>query len=105
MCDPITATIVGAAVVGGGVSYIQGNQARDAMREQMDQNKAMAEKQAKDQKDLVDSTAQKGRKANIDPATALYGSENKGAGSTTLTGPQGVDPSTLTLGKNSLLGA
>lgn len=30
---------------------------------------------------------------------------SKGVGSTSLTGPRGIDPSALTLGKNSLLGA
>lgn len=103
MCDPISAIVVGGLMAGASVA--QGQAAKDAAQKQMDENKRLAENQAREAENLQNSTAQKARKASVDPATALYGSQNKGVGSTSLTGPQGVDTSQLMLGKNSLLGS
>lgn len=97
----VTAAI--AAVAGTAYSVYSGERAADAQASAQKQAKALALKQEKaaeeannranqkraDTMSILDSAAQAGR---------------SGASSTMLTGPQGIDPAALTLGKNSLLG-
>ena len=103
MCDPVTAM----AIVGGltaGVQYDQGEKARKAQQDANNQAKDAATKQA----EMAD---QANNKANAKTPDLLgLSSQNTldakgGVGSTTLTGPQGVDPKSLLLGKTTLLGA
>lgn len=104
MCDPVSATIAAVAIGAGGQIISSENQ-KSAMKDQMAQNKRMAEQQAREAKTIQDSTAQKARRPKLDPAAALYGQASPGIGSTSITGTQGIDTSQLTLGKSSLLGS
>lgn len=103
MCDPVSA-IVAATVVSAGTAIYTGEKQREAMQEAQAESRKQAEKQAKEAETMANSNAQKARKPTS-PAQALYGAADKGVGSTSLTGPQGVDNSQLTLGKSSLLGS
>ena len=100
---------VGLAITTGGLSEAayQGfiKPQRDAVKEQ---KKAQTEatRMAREQADKADQAFNKanGKAPNI---AALFAA-NKGAaavGSTMLTGPTGVDPNSLRLGRNTLLGA
>ena len=99
-----------AAVVGTGYSIYNGEQQRSA---QADANNK-AQEAAKQQKANADKTQQMQEqqinKANAktpDIGALLSGNQQAakgGASGTMLTGPQGVDPSALNLGKNTLLG-
>lgn len=102
MCDPVTAAVViGAAAVGTQVySSVKSSEAQEKM---MASQKDAAEQQAKQQQDLINSTAKKAKQPNI--SEMLYGPKKGDSGSTSLTGPSGVDMSKLSLGKSSLLGS
>ncbi len=101
MCDPVTASIVvgAAAVAGTGASIYQGQKQEKQMEKTTAQNKAASDKQLS----LADQ--EMNRK---NPKTA--GMEGAGdqtgtlSAPTQLTGPGGVDPNKLLLGKNTLLG-
>jgi hypothetical protein len=102
MCDPITAIILGT-VATTMTSVVQGQQ-------QMGQQRRASE-QAQQNADRVASQAEQdmNRRNAKQPNTAAMFSQNQqeaqsGVSSTLLTGPQGVDPSALMLGKNTLLG-
>ena len=78
---------------------IQGSKQAKAQRQAMDSATAQAERQAAEQKKLLESNKQ--QKKSPDAATVLYG---KGMGAdTSLTGATGVQDKT-TLAKNTLLG-
>lgn len=100
------AAVVGAtaAVAGGVGSYLQGQKQQKAMETANTQAKSSSDQQAT----LAEQAINKAdAKQPATPAAAI--ASNKQASNTTsdtlLTGPMGVDPSTLTLGKSTLLGA
>lgn len=100
MCDPVT---VGFALAGAAASAYQGSKQLSAQKSAANQAQANATKAA-DQADQ-DFNAAHGKAPNVQgiqdqAATAAL----SGSGSTQLTGAGGVDPSSLTLGKNTLLG-
>lgn len=102
MCDPIT---IGLALGGLGLAsqYDQGEKARKAQQDANNINKQAAIKQA----DLADQANNKAnaRTADINGMTGANALDAKGGQSgTMLTGPQGVDPTALLLGKKTLLG-
>lgn len=100
--DPVTATI-GAALIGGAFSAVQGQrQANQAKK---------ADKRAADQADRLYRSEQErnNRQQARDPSLGAIDAENTalvsdGQSSTMLTGPTGIDPNSLLLGKNTLLG-
>ena len=92
--------IIGAVIAGAGVAsqaYAanrQRNQAKDAARaaeQQAQQASKQAEMETNRANQRVASSAEAQR-------------PNAGLGGTMLTGPQGVDPNALSLGRNTLLG-
>lgn len=91
-----------AAVVGTAASIDgarrQKNQAKDAQEAAAAQAKQAA-KQAEDEAKAADQAFNRTNQKKPAAANAL-----PGGGSTMLTGPQGVDPNALTLGKSTLLG-
>ena len=92
-----------AAVAGGAVAYNNGQEQKAAAEKaakQAEQNAAKQE-QAADQA-TNQANQKKPNTAGILDAAAQAG--KAGASGTMLTGPQGVDPSALALGKNTLLG-
>ncbi len=103
MCDPVTATIGGAALLGAGTAVYSAEKQRKAQKRAQEQAERDAQRTAK-QAELetnransrtADSSAIQGRNA---------AGNAQGVGSTMLTGPMGVDPSALLLGQNTLLG-
>lgn len=95
--------VAAAVVISAGVSYQNGQQ-------QAKQNKA-AMQQAKDNADRQASQAEqdmnRANQKRADPSAILSAASQggkSGASGTMLTGPQGVDPSALSLGKSTLLG-
>lgn len=74
------------------------NQAKDAQEAAAAQAKQAA-KQAEDEAKAADQAFNRTNQKKPAAANAL-----PGGGSTMLTGPQGVDPNALTLGKSTLLG-
>lgn len=91
----IGAMIAGAGAVGqADASRRQRNQTKDAARA-AEQQAQQARKQAE-----METNRATQRTANA-AASAM---PNQGLGGTMLTGPQGVDPNSLSLGRNTLLG-
>ena len=101
--DPFSWALIGSAVLGAGTSMDAQrkakNQAEDANRqaEQQAQQAAQQAQQASQQAD------QQFNRANQRRPDAMPGPAGAG-GSTMLTGPQGIDPGALPLGKSTLLG-
>lgn len=104
MCDPVSAVMAVATVASTAMSYSQG-------QKQQKQAKAAAA-QAQKNSDAQLQAAERDMNARNAkrPDTAAMASANQqaaqaGIGSTSLTGPQGVDPNSLVLGRQTLLGA
>jgi len=92
-----------AAVAGVAVSYANGQEQKKAAESSMNQAKANALKQEKQ----ADQDANRLNQKKPDTAGILAAASQAGKGGvagTMLTGPQGVDPNALSLGKNTLLG-
>ena len=116
MCDPVTAAVIG--VVGSAFSASKqakaAGKAADAQTQASDQatataretaatNKVAAEKSAFDA-DVAMNRAN-GKQPDVGGLYSRNAMDAKGGASgTMLTGPQGVDPKTLLLGKTTLLG-
>lgn len=103
MCDPVTIGLAASALIGAGTAAYTADQSRKTQHQAQDQAKATAL--------TTDAAAANAtNRANArGPDSAAMLSANMMAGqngqaSTMLTGPQGVDPSQLTLGRTSLLG-
>lgn len=93
-----------ASAVGAGVSIYQGQQQASAQRAAQQQAKDAAAKQA----DQADQANNRANAKSPDVAAMLTGNQNAataGASGTMLTGTAGVNPTTLQLGKNTLLGS
>lgn len=91
------------AAVGVGVSYENGQKQAAAQRSAQAQAKAAADKQAQ----LADEANNRANQKSPDTVGAMSSAQQSGkagASGTMLTGPSGVDPSALNLGKNTLLG-
>ncbi len=103
MCDPVTA----AVVIGGFAVANQYQQGEDAKKAQSEANKTATANATK----AADQADQANNRANgKQPDIAAMSSSNQmaakgGVGGTMLTGPQGVDPKSLLLGKTTLLGS
>jgi hypothetical protein len=95
--------VVGIAAAGVGATVYGADKARSASNKAMDQQKAQAAITAK----AAEQATNKANAKSPDSSAMLSANMQAGQagqGSTMLTGPQGVDPSTLTLGKTTLLG-
>jgi hypothetical protein len=104
MCIPLAAAVIGAAVLGAGVSAVQGAAARKQARTAQNQNVGMAQQQAQRAEEQFNRLNQK------QPGIAQLFERNrqaasKGLGSTFLTGTKGVNPSGYLGGTPSVLGA
>lgn len=92
-----------AAAIGAGVSLYQGQQQKRAANDAAAQAQANAAKQEKAAEEATNRANQK----KADPTSLLSAAQSAnqlGAGSTMLTGTQGVNNNSLNLGKNTLLG-
>ena len=103
MSGAVSAIAAVATVASAVNSYQQGKKAESSQKEAAAQAQANADKQAKAADEATNAANQK--RAN--PRAALDNammSSKSGASSTMLTGAGGVDPASLQLGKNTLLG-
>lgn len=95
------------AIAAAGTAYSIYNGERAASEQKKAQAEARAN--AKKQADAADQAFNAANKKSPDAGAMLAGNQQAGnmggGGATLLTGPQGVDPSALNLGKNTLLGA
>jgi len=100
MCDPVTAVTAIAAVAGGVQASRQAKKADKRSKE------ANAIAQENSEKALVQQEREINRKNAKKPNVAALLNTNRNATSnqTLLAGPQGVDPGSLQLGQNTLLG-
>lgn len=103
MCDPVTAVMAIGALAGAGASVYTGQQQAAATKKASAAATANADKTAREaerERNRVNA-----RKPNVAGLIAAnQQSAQSGASGTMLTGPSGVDPNTLSLGKNTLLG-
>lgn len=111
MSGVITAIGVGVAAAGVGYTIAAGEDAKrkqaDALgRQQTAQKQAVAsaEKQRQQSEELVNRANQRSPDVSSIMQAAADSSKG-GAAGTMLTGPTGVDPNSLALGKSSLLGS
>lgn len=92
-----------AAVAGAAVSYQNGQEQKKSAEASMNQAKANAlkvEKQADQDNNRINQ-----KKPDTSAILAAASQAGKGGvAGTMLTGPQGIDPNALSLGKNTLLG-
>lgn len=100
--DPITATI-GSAILGAVTSQMQGAKQEKAAK------KASQQAQTNADKLYAQQEQQNNRNNARGPDTNALFAQNElegqaGASGTMLTGPMGVDPNSLALGKNTILG-
>lgn len=98
------AVAAGAAVIGTGYSIYAGEQAREQQSRAQGEAKNNALKQERLQDEAIGRANQKSPNVNAIMAAAQQAAKG-GVGGTMLTGPQGIDPSALQLGKTSLLGS
>ena len=96
--------MAGAAVAGAAVSYQNGQEQKKAAEKASRQAQANAQKQEK----AADEATNRANQKRADPMAAMDAATQAGkagASGTMLTGPQGVAPDLLNLGKNTLLGS
>lgn len=94
--DPLSWAVIGSAVLGAGTSMDAQRKAKNQAKEASRQAEQQAQ-QAAQQADQQFNRANQ-RQPDAMPVPAGAG------GSTMLTGPQGIDPGALPLGKSTLLG-
>lgn len=100
--DPVTATI-GSAILGAVVSGVQGQKQASQAKKSAAQANANSQKLYEQQEQ--ENNRRNARGPDIDAFFAQNELEGQqGASGTMLTGPMGVDPNSLSLGKNTLLG-
>lgn len=93
-----------AAVVGTGYSIYNGEQQKSAQEDAQKQAKDTATKQAAQADQAMNKANQKTPDTSAIMSQATQ-SGKAGASGTMLTGPTGIDSSSLTLGKSTLLGS
>lgn len=101
--DPITIAAA-ATLLGAGVSYVNGQQQADAQEDAAKQATANA-KRAADQADQANNRANQKVPDIAGSLAANQAAAKGGISGTMLTGAAGIDPTSLTLGKNTLLGS
>ena len=100
----IETAILGAVIAGAGVSAYSAKKQSDAQKKAQRSAEAIAEKQKNQaERELNRANAKTPDLAGI-MASNKRAEGAGGAGSTMLTGPQGVSQDALSLGKNTLLG-
>ena len=106
MSGATTATWVMAAAAAAGtvVSYQNGQDQKKAAEKASQQAQANAQKQEKAADEATNRANQK-RANTAGILDAAMQSGKAGASGTMLTGPQGIDPNLLNLGKTTLLGS
>ena len=98
---------MGASTVYGAVQSNQANQAqKGAMgQQQRAQDQATRDAQAQQRRSEMAQNAANRRQPDVSSIMQRAGGTQGGASGTMLTGPTGVDPNALALGKSTLLGS
>ena len=99
----LAAIAVGVAGAGVVTSAVMGSEQADAAKKSMQQAQANADRTAA-QADQEFNRANQKKPDTMAILSAAQQSGKQGVSGTMLTGPQGVDPNSLTLGKSTLLG-
>ena len=94
--DPLSWAVIGSAVLGAGTSM-------DAQRKAKNQAEDAGRQASQQAQQAAQQADQQFNRANQRRPDAMPGPAGAG-GSTMLTGPQGIDPGALPLGKSTLLG-
>lgn len=103
MCTGVEIALVGSALLGAGAATYQGQQQASASKKATEQATQAAQTQATQADQAFNkANAKQPNVGALNDANAAAGAQ--GPGSTMLTGPLGVDPTSLTLGKTTLLG-
>ena len=111
MSGATSAILAGAAIAGAGVSYVNGQQQKKSANRAADQAEDQARQQATAAEKQLSLAEQDTNRANQKRANtgslldAASQAGKAGASGTMLTGPMGVDPKLLNLGKSTLLGS
>jgi len=108
----IAALVAGAAAATAGTAYsiVAGEQGKAAQKKAMEQQRVSQERasrQAEAQAAESKANIRRSQQQAPDVASIMAAAQQSGAGGpagTMLTGPAGIDPSQLTLGRNTLLG-
>ena len=103
MSGGATAVMAAAAVAGAYISYQNGQDSKAAAERASQQAQQNANKAASDA-DQANNRANQKKPDTSAILSAAQQSGKAGASGTMLTGPTGIDPSALSLGKNTLLG-
>ena len=96
--------LAAAAVAGAAISYQNGQEQKKAAERASQQAQQNADKQAADADQAMNRANQKKPDTSA-ILSAAQQSGKSGPSGTMVTGPQGVDPSSLSLGKTTLLGS
>ncbi len=96
--------LAAAALASAAISYKNGQDAKDGQEASQSQAKANALKQEQASDQALNQANQKKPDTSAILAAAQQAGKG-GASGTMLTGPTGVDPNSLTLGKSTLLGS
>jgi uncharacterized protein HemX len=111
MSAVVTAIVATAAVAAGvGYSVYAGEQGKKAQKEAMNQQRAaqaQAAQQAQKQATESQAAIRRSQQQAPDVAGIMAAAQEGGAGgpaATMLTGPMGIDPNQLSLGRSTLLG-
>lgn len=100
----IETIMIAAVAASTAVAYNNGQEQKKAAEKASQQAEANAKKQEK----AADEATNRANQKRADTGAALDAASQSGkagASGTMLTGPQGVDPNMLNLGKNTLLGS
>ena len=103
MSGATTAILATAAVVGTAYSIYSGERASSAQKDAQEKAQQQAQKQAQ----AADQALNQANQKKPDTSAILSAAQQagrSGQSGTMLTGSQGVDPASLTLGKSTLLG-
>lgn len=107
MSGVVTAASVVVGAIGTGYSIYAGQQQQQAQKKALNQQKAAqvkAETEAKAQQAKSETAMNAANQKQPDMSSIMKAAQATGGSGTMLTGPGGVDPGSLTLGKSTLLG-
>lgn len=103
MSGATTAVMAVAAVAGAGISYMNGQEQKSAIKKSASQSQSAADKLYSQQDQANNKANARGPDTNALLAANAQEAQ-AGQSGTMLTGPMGVDPNQLALGKNTVLG-
>lgn len=107
MSGATSAILATVAVVGTAYSIYSGERASSAQKNAQEKAQQQAQQQAQKQEQAAGQAINQANQKKPDTSAVLSSAQQagkSGQSGTMLTGPRGVDPTSLTLGKSTLLG-